>query len=162
MNLVLFFAFFGAAMAVGMAGAGSAKGVGLASEAAAGVIIDDASKFGRLLVLQLLPGTQGLYGFIISVMVMSSIGVLGGTPPANLETGLMYFAACLPIAIGGYFSAIAQGRVGASGVHIVAKKPEETSKAIVSTSLVELYALISFIISLLLVTNVESAAALLS
>jgi len=155
MNYGLFFAFLGAALAIGLAGTGSAKGVGLASEAAAGVIIDDPKKFGRLLVLQLLPGTQGLYGFIISVMVMRNIGVLGGTPPENSATGLMYFAACLSVAIGGLFSAIAQGRVCASGVHIIAKKPAESAKAIVSASLVELYALISFIVSLLMIMNVN-------
>ena len=161
MNYGLFFAFLGAALAIGISGAGSSKGVGLASEAASGVIIDDPGKFGRLLVLQLLPGTQGLYGFIISIMVMSNIGVLGGQPPKDITTGLMYFAACLAVAIGGYLSAVAQGRVCAAGVGIIAKKPAESSKAIVSASLVELYALIAFIVSLLLVMNVETVLALL-
>ena len=160
MNYGLVFAFLGAILAVGASGAGSARGVGLASEAASGVIIDDPKKFGRLLILQLLPGTQGLYGFIISVMVMSNIGVLGGTAPENVATGLMYLVACLSVAIGGYFSAIAQGRVCASGVNIIAKKPTESAKAIVSASLVELYALIAFIVSLLLVMNVNTVAAL--
>ncbi|MCL2434318.1 MAG: V-type ATP synthase subunit K [Clostridia bacterium] len=161
MNYGLFFAFLGAALAIGLAGAGSARGVGLASEAGAGVIVDDPSKFGRLLVLQLLPGTQGLYGFIISVMVMSNIGVLGGTPPQDMATGLMYLGACLAVAIGGYFSAVAQGRVCAAGVNIIAKKPQESAKAIVSASLVELYALIAFIVSLLLVMNVNTVVDML-
>jgi len=161
MNYGLFFAFLGAALAIGVAGAGSAKGVGLASEAAAGVVVDDPNKFGRLLILQLLPGTQGLYGFIISVMVMTNIGVLGGTPPKDMATGLIYLAACMAIAIGGFLSAIAQGRVCAAGVNIIAKKPGESAKAIVSASLVELYALISFIVSLLLVMNVNRVVELL-
>jgi len=161
MNYGLVLAFLGAALSIGAAGTGSAKGVGLASEAAAGVIVDDPNKFGRLLVLQLLPGTQGLYGFIISIMVMSSTGVLGGTPPKDLGTGLMYFAACMAVAIGGFFSAVAQGRVCAAGVNIIAKKPAESAKAIVSASLVELYALIAFIVSLLLVMNVNKVVDLL-
>ena len=161
MNYGLFFAFLGAALAIGVAGTGSAKGVGMASEAASAVVVDDPSKFGRLLILQLLPGTQGLYGFIISILVMSNIGVLGGTPPENVATGLLYFAACLAVAIGGYFSAVAQGRVCVSGVNIIAKKPSEGAKAIVSASLVELYALISFIVSLLLVMNVNNVVELL-
>jgi len=160
MNYGLFFAFFGAAIAIGFAGAGSAIGVGRASEAAAGVIVDDPSKFGRLLVLQLLPGTQGLYGFIISVMVMSDIGVLGGYPPDTM-TGMMYFATCVAIAVGGYFSAAAQGRVCAAGVNIIAKKPAESAKAIVSASLVELYTLIAFIVSFLLIMNTNEVVALL-
>ncbi|MCL1796392.1 MAG: V-type ATP synthase subunit K [Clostridia bacterium] len=161
MSYGLFFAFLGAVVATSVAGAGSAIGVGIASEAASGVIVDDPAKFGRLLILQLLPGTQGVYGFIIGVMVMSDIGVIGGTPPPDMMTGLLYFAACLTIAIGGYLSAVVQGRVCAAGANIVAKKPAESAKAIVSASLVELYGLIAFIISLLLVMNINNVVGML-
>ena len=151
----LFFALLGAAIAVAFAGIGSAKGVGIASESATGVVVDDPSKFGKLLIMQLLPGTQGLYGFIVAFMVLLKTGILGGNMPADITTGLLYLAACLPIAIGGLFSAMAQGRVCSSGVNIVAKKPSESSKAIVSASLVELYALLAFIVSLLTVINIK-------
>lgn len=153
----LFFALLGAALAVGVAGVGSAKGVGIASEAAAGVVTEDPSKFGKLLVLQLLPGTQGLYGLIIGIMVLINTGVLSGAGNGEmlLSTGFMYLAACLPMAIGGLFSGISQGRVAATGANIVAKKPEESSKAIVSASLVELYALLAFIVSFLMVINIK-------
>ncbi len=155
MNLAMFFAILGAAIAVIVSGMGSSKGVGIASEAAGAVLSDDPSKFGKLLVLQLLPGTQGLYGLIISVMVMLNIGILGGEPVTEISMGLSYLAACLPIAIGGYFSACSQGRVCAVGVNLTAKRPEESSKAIVSASLIELYALLAFIVSFLLVINVR-------
>ncbi|MCL2013457.1 MAG: V-type ATP synthase subunit K [Oscillospiraceae bacterium] len=154
----IFWALLGAALAVGMAGVGSAKGVGIASEAAAGVVVDDPSKFGRLLVLQLLPGTQGLYGFIVAVMVLLNTGILGGEAP-TLTAGFVFLAACVPIAIGGLISGMAQGRVAASGVNIIAKKPAESSKAIVSASLIELYALLAFIISFLMVINVNTVTA---
>ena len=147
-------ALVGAALAVLLSGMGSAKGVGIASQAAAGVVTDDPSKFGKLLVLQLLPGTQGLYGFIVGVMVLLNVGILGGEAPADFATGLHYFIACLPIALGGYFSAAQQGKVAVAGCNIVAKKPAESSKAIVSASLVELYALLGFIVSFLMVINV--------
>ncbi len=156
MELGMFFALAGVGIAVGLAGAGSSMGVGIASEAAAGVVIADPSKFGRLLVLQLLPGTQGLYGLIVGIMVMLNCGVLGGTVP-DVPTGLAYFSACIPMAIGGLISAVAQGKVCASGVNIIAKKPEEGGKAIVSASLVELYALLAFIVSFLVVINIPNA-----
>lgn len=151
----MFFALLGAAMAVGLACIGSAIGVGTASEAAAAVIIDDPSKFAKLLILQLLPGTQGLYGLVIAVMVLLQVGILGGSPGISLITGLLYLASCLPIALGGWYSAIAQGRVAASGVSIVSKKPTESSKAIISATLVEFYALLSFISSFLMVMNIQ-------
>lgn len=148
------YALLGVAIAVFLSGMGSAKGVGIASEAASGVVTEDPSKFGKLLVLQLLPGTQGLYGLIIGVMVMLNIGILGGEAVKSTAEGLMYLASCLPIAIGGYFSAACQGKVAVAGCSLVAKKPAEASKAIVSASLVEMYALLAFIVSFLLVINV--------
>ncbi len=156
MELGLFYALVGIAIAVGLSGVGSALGVGIASEAAAGVVIVDPSKFGRLLVMQLLPGTQGLYGLIVGIMIMLNCGILGGSAP-DASTGLAFLAAGIPIGIGGLISAVAQGRVCASGVNIIAKKPEEGGKAIVSASLVELYALLAFIVSFLLVINVLKA-----
>ncbi len=156
-NLGMVFALLGAALAVILSGMGSSKGVGTASEAAGGVLEDDPSKFGKLLVLQLLPGTQGLYGLIVGVIVLINVGILGGNA-MTLETsvGLQYLAACLPIAFGGYFSARSQGRVCAVGVNLTAKRPEESSKAIVSASLIELYALLGFIVSFLMVIGIRA------
>ena len=156
MNYGVILSFSGAVIATLVAAIGSAVGVGMASEAASGVVADDPSKFGSLLVLQLLPGTQGLYGFIISIMVMTNSGVLGGVPPVETKIGLLYFVACLCVAIGCFASAFLQSRVCIAGVNIIAKRPGESAKAIVSSSLVELYALLSFIVSLLLVMNVNT------
>jgi len=64
------FGVLGAALAVLLSGIGSARGVGIAGEAAAGLIIDEPEKFGKAMVLQLLPGTQGLYGFVIGLFIM--------------------------------------------------------------------------------------------
>ena len=117
------FAVVGAVFAALFAGIGSAKGVGLVGEAAAGVVSVDPSKFSKVLILQLLPGTQGLYGLLTAILMMSRIGIIGGTPAdLTLSQGLMFFAASLPIAFVGLFSGIAQGRAAAAGVGIVAKK----------------------------------------
>lgn len=145
------FALAGVAVATILAGIGSAKGVGMAAEAGMGVLSEDSSKFGKLLVLELLPGTQGLYGFIVSVMIMLNIGALGGNIDAGMELskGLLYFAASLPIGFGGLFSGIAQGRAATAAIGLIAKKGEDFSKGMVSTTLVEIYALLSFLVSLL-------------
>ena len=147
--LGLFFALAGSAIAVILAGIGSAKGVGMVAEASAGVVVEDASKFTKLLILQVLPGTQGLYGFVVSIMILLNLNA-----EMSFLTGLLYFIAALPIAFGGLFSAIAQARVATSGVNIIAKKPNESGKAITSAALVEFYALLSFNISILAVVNI--------
>ena len=119
-------ALLGALTAALLAGIGSARAVGMVGEAAAGVVSQDPGKFSKVLILQLLPGTQGLYGLLTAVLALSQIGILGGTPQMlTVSQGLMYFVACLPIAIVGYFSAIAQGRAAVAGVGIVAQKPDQ-------------------------------------
>lgn len=140
------FGALGVAMAVGLAGIGSAKGVGLAGEAVSGLLTEQPEKFGKALILELLPGTQGLYGFVVGLMVMFSLST-----DTTLAQGLYLFLACLPVGISGLFSGIAQGRAAASSVQILAKKPEHNTKGIVLTAMVETYALLGFVISLLLV-----------
>ena len=114
-NLGTVFAILGAALAAILSGLGSARAVGLVGEAGAGVITEDPSKFGKVLILQILPGTQGLYGFLTAFLLLVKINVLSGEfQPLSLRMGLALFAACLPIAVVGYFSAISQGRAAAA------------------------------------------------
>ena len=149
-NLGLALAILGAALAVILAGCGSAKGVGLAGQAAAGLLSEDPSMFGKVLILQLLPGTQGLYGFLIAILVLVNVGVLGGSPvELSWQQGMYYLVACLPIAFAGLVSAIHQGKVASAGVSLIAKKPDQVGKAITMASLVEFYAILPFLICLL-------------
>lgn len=155
-DLGMTFALVGAALAALLSGMGSAKGVGIVGEAAAGLIAEDPSKFTKVLILQILPGTQGLYGFITAIMVMVKVKLLSSSPvELTPSQGLMVLAACLPIAIVGYFSAIAQARVSASGVSVVAKKPDQQVKAMVFAVMVETYAVLALLISLLTISNLK-------
>ncbi len=154
-NLGLALAILGAACAALFAGIGSAKGVGLVGEAAAGVVSVDPNKFSKVLILQLLPGTQGLYGLLTAILLLSRIGVIGsGAAALTVSQGLMFFAASLPIAIVGLFSGIAQGRAAAAGVGIVAKKPDHSGKGIIMAAMVETYAILALLISILLIYNI--------
>ncbi|NLT09073.1 MAG: V-type ATP synthase subunit K [Ruminococcus sp.] len=149
-------ALIGAALASLLAGIGSAKGVGLVGEAASGVVSVDPSKFSKVLILELLPGTQGLYGFLSSLLILNRIGILGGNA-ADLTTaqGLGFLAASLPIAVVGLISGIIQGRTAAAGVSITAKKPDHNGKAIIMAAMVETYAILALLVSLLMIVNVS-------
>lgn len=136
-----------AAIAVLLSGIGSAKGVGMAGEAAAALTVEEPDKFGKTLVLQLLPGTQGLYGFIIGFMIMQRIGDL------DYQTGLYLVMAALPVGIVGLKSAVSQAKVAIAGMNILAKKEEHFTKGIVYAVMVELYAILGLVISLILVTR---------
>ena len=148
-------AILGGVIAAAMGGVGSAIGVGTVGRAAAGVVTEDPSKFGKVLILQILPGTQGLYGFLVAFLLLVQIGVMGGEP-VNITSaqGLMYFAACMPMAAGGLVSAIHQGKAAAAGVGIVAKRPEESGKAIIFAAMVETYAVLALLISILAIFNI--------
>ena len=145
-------ALIGAALAVALSGMGSAKGVGMAGEAASGLLTEDPSKFGKALILQALPATQGIYGLITAFLIIFKIGVLGSTPATlTVAQGFYFIIAALPIAIVGYYSAIKQARVAISGLNLIAKRPDEVGKAITSSALVETYAIFAVLVSLLLV-----------
>lgn len=154
-NLGLVYALLGAAVAVFLAGAGSAIGVGIAGQAAAGVVTEDPSKFAKVLVIQLLPGTQGIYGLLVGFLTLSKIGLLGGGA-ANLtpQTGLLILAACLPVGIVGLISGRSQGQAAAASIGIVAKKPEQFGKAMLFPAMVETYAILALLISILAVTAI--------
>ena len=154
-NLGLFFAILGAAIAVGLAGVGSARGVGMTGEAAAGLLSEKTDMFGKVITLQILPGTQGLYGFIVALVLLNKIGVFSGDiVEVTLQQGLSLFAACLPIAITGFFSAIYQGRVAAAGISLLAKQPTMLGKSMTLASIVELYAILTLLVSFLAVFNI--------
>ncbi|MDF2539911.1 MAG: putative rane protein [Herbinix sp.] len=153
-SLGIVFAILGAVLAALLAGMGSAKGVGMGGQAAAGVVTEDPGKFGKVLILQLLPGTQGIYGLLIAFVTLSQIGVLGGSSDISFGKGLMYLAACLPMAIVGYSSAIAQAKASVSSIGIVAKRPEQFGKAMIFPAMVETYAILALLISILSIFGV--------
>ncbi len=155
LNWGIIFAAAGAAMAAAMAGIGSAIGVGMAGQAGAGVVSEDPDRFGSCLLLQLLPGTQGIYGLLIAFVIATKAGLLsGGAAALTATNGLNLLLAAIPIAFGGLLSAIHQGRVAVSGINMIAKKPEEQGKAMLMTVMVETYAVLALLISFLLVNGV--------
>lgn len=149
-------ALLGAALSTILAGMGSAWGVGLAGQAAAGVVSEDPNQFAKVLILQLLPGTQGIYGLLVTFITLSKIGLLGGAPAVGMSTptGLTILAACLPIAIVGLVSAYHQGRTSVASIGIVAKKPDQFGKAMLFPAMVETYAILALLISILAVSNI--------
>ena len=152
MGIGIVYALLGAALAVLLAGAGSAIGVGIAGQAASGVVTEDPGKFAKVLIMQLLPGTQGLYGLMIGFVTLVKIGLLGGS--AANATGLLVLAACLPIGLVGLISGIYQGKTSAAAIGIVARKPEQFAKAMLFPAMVETYAILALLISFLAVNAV--------
>ncbi|MGI6575011.1 MAG: V-type ATP synthase subunit K [bacterium] len=149
-------ALSGAALAVILAGIGSAIGVGTVGQSAAGVVTEDPDKFGQTLLLQALPGTQGIYGLLTSFLIMQRTGVIGGGMlNLTIEQGWAFFMAAMPVAIVGLLSAIYQGQAAAAGVGLIAKRPEELGKAIIFAVMVETYAVLALLASILLLFGIN-------
>ena len=156
MTLGLLLAISGAALAVILAGIGSAIGVGLAGQAASGVMSEDPGKFGSVLLLVALPGTQGIYGFLSGFLVILKLGLISGTVlQPTVNQGWAIFFACMPVAWAGFISAIHQGKVCTSGVYMVAKQPKESVKPLVMGALVETYAVLGLLATVLLLNGIK-------
>lgn len=148
-------AIFGAAFAAFMGGLGSARGVGMVGEAAAGLVAEEPEKFGKTLILQVLPGTQGFYGFITGLILLQRIGVLSGKiAPLTLGQGFIFFCAALPSAIVQYKSATFQAKTAVAGTQILAKRPERFFSGVIYAVMVETYAVIALITSILMIVNI--------
>ena len=155
-NMGLIWAALGAAVVTFLAGTGSAIGVSRAGQAAAGVVAEEPEKYGSCLILELLPGSQGIYGLIIAFFILLNSGILAGQGGAIAAgTGFAYLISALPCAIGCLTSAIYQGKVAASAIGLVAKRGDGFGNGMILTLMVETYALFSFLISILLVLNVK-------
>ena len=157
-NMGVVLALLGAVIAALAAGIGSSIGVGMTGEAAAGVVTEDPSKFSKVLVLQLLPGTQGIYGLLIGFITLTQIGIMGGSADISVIKGILYFVACLPMAFVGYKSAIRQARASVASISLVAKRPDQFGKAMIFPTMVETYAILALLISILSIFGINSLA----
>lgn len=144
------FSYLGVAIAGGLAGVGSAVGVSIAGQAAAGVLSEDPDKFGKVFLMELLPGTQGIYGLVVAIVIMLQSGMLGGSVDLTMAEGFKYFAAGLPIGILGLYSGIQQGKAAVAGIHLIGQRDDQSGRALTMCVVVESYAVFGLLISILM------------
>jgi len=145
------YALLGAAIAFFVAAMGSSKGVGIAGQAAAGLVAEDPNKFASAMVLQALPSTQAIYGLVIAILILGKV-----TPDITFEQGTMLLMAGLPVGIVGYLSGVYQGKVAAAGINLIAKRPESFGHAMIFAINVELFAIFSFAASFFILGKVPA------
>ena len=138
-------AAIGLALCAGLCGAGSAIGLYHTGSAASGVLAEDPKKFSKVLILVVLPATQGIYGFVLGIMGMGSLSTI-----TTLGAGLKMFGAALPLAISGFISGIFQGKTAVGGIYAIAKNESLSGKLILFPAMVETYAILGLVVSILL------------
>ena len=149
MNMGNVYAIIGAALAVIVSGIGSSIGVGRAGQASAALLSKQPDKFGTTMILQVMPSTQGLYGFVVAFMMLIKLNVFGDMVALTDAQGWMMFGFCMPIAIVGLVSAIMQGNVAIGCINLVGKQENQIGHAIPMLVLVEIFAIFAFIVSIL-------------
>lgn len=152
MSTSIIYVLIGLAISVGLAAIGSSIGVALTAKVGAGLLSKEPHKFPQVLALSALPSTQALYGLLFGFILLIRVGLLNATPEViSNETGIALMMSAFPVGISCLISGIYQGQVAASGVKILAEKPENVSQAIVLAALIESFAVFGLVISLLLV-----------
>jgi len=154
MELGLVFVFAGAATAALLGFIGSAVGMASAGRAGSAVTAEKPELFGKVLLLQALPGSQGVYGLVGAFLILNFAGLLGGGADISLSVGLQYLMVSLPIGIAGLVSGIMQGGVSATGASMVAKDDSLVARAIVLSAMVETWAIFGLLISFILLTAI--------
>jgi len=156
MDTGLVYSIAGAAIVMAISGVGSAIGVAIAGQAAGGVLTEDPEKFGRMIPLIGIPGTQGFYGFLIGFLVLNKLNLLAAEIKIpTINQGIEIFSICAVVSLVESISAVWQGKVAAASIYMVAKKPEETGKALVLPIFVEIYAILGLAAAFLLLLGVK-------
>lgn len=150
-------ALLGGGLAAILGGIGSAIGITAASSAVAGIVSEDGEKFGKLLPLAAMPGTQGIYGFIAAILVLIFFNMMGGEIDIPTAIGFKIFLACMPVGFLCLFSGIYQGVTAAAAAGIVARRSEDAGKALILPALVETYAVLALIVTILMLTVLQTA-----
>lgn len=145
-NLPMIMTVCGVALSIVLSGVGSAKGASMIGKAAAALISEQPEKFGQSLVLQMMSASQGLYGFIISFLILMNLG-----DGLTFQKALSYLCAGVIMGLSGYITAIQQSIAATAGIQILAKKPEHSTKGVLYSAMIETYAIFAFVVSMLLV-----------
>jgi V/A-type H+-transporting ATPase subunit K len=157
MDLGITLALTGAGLAALLSGIGSAAGICIAGKAANGVLSEKPERYAQMLIMVVLPGTQGFYGFLAAFFVMRKLNFFdagGVMPHLPFEIGLEALLACIPVAFAGLVSAIYQGKVCAAGILMAAKRPELAVKAgVLYAVMVEMYAILGLAVSMFMILN---------
>jgi len=148
----LLLALLGAFIAIIMAGIGSSLGIKSAGQKAAGVLSEKPNMFGSLVTMVVLPGSQGIYGLLIAIMILNKIGAMSGElVELTLQSGVMFLTAGVIIGVLGLVTAILQTKVIVASIAGLAKDESIFGGAITMSVLIETYAIFGLLISIFII-----------
>ncbi len=138
-------AILGIALCMILCGAGSAFGLYKTGSAAAGVMSEDNKKFSKIIVLALLPATQGIYGFVLGVMKISA-----ATAVESVAAGWGVFGATMALGITGMFSAVLQGITASACIYAIGKNSAGSGQYVLFPAMIEFYAILALVLGIMI------------
>ena len=145
----------GAALAIGIAGIGAATGIGIAGASGIGAVAEKPDRFGKSLVLQAMPMTQGIYGLLTAILLLLGAGLIGGGSAAGLNPFVGIAAVAIGLAVGlTGISAIGQGITASASIGGAARNPEVFSKGMIFTVMSETLAIFGLLVGILIMVGV--------
>ncbi len=144
----------GCALAMGIAGIGSAMGLMLAGTSAVAVTGEKPELFGKCLIFQVLPMTQAVYGLLTAILLMMGAGLLGGSGAdlTNPMLGISAIGIGLVVGLTG-LSAANQGMVASASISATARNPSVAARGIIYTVMPETIAIFGLLVGILLMTG---------
>ncbi len=138
----------GIALCMILCGVGSAYGLYKTGAASAGVLAEDGKKFSKIIVLSLLPATQGIYGFVLAVMKISALAGLVGAE--GVTGGWALFGATVAMGFSGLASGALQGKAAAACICAVGKNSAGSGKYVLFPAMIEFYAILALVLGIML------------
>lgn len=144
-------AALGAGLAVGLPGVASAVGSGIAGASGAGAVAEKKETFVPAVILEALPQTAVILGFVIGIMILGKIGDLGEA--ITVFQGTKIFGAGLIMGLAG-LTPLGQAPVAAAGIGSVARNPETMVQNVIFTALPDISVILGFVISFMMLGSV--------
>ena len=147
MTTAIILGYIGVALMVGLSGMASCIGTSIAGQASVGAMKKNNGAFGSYMILSAIPGSQGLYGFVVFFMVngllVDSMSLLQGA--AVFGAGLLMGLVCL-------FSSYYQAKVCANGISAIGNGHDVMGKTLILAAFPELYAILT-VAAVFLISN---------
>jgi len=146
----------GCMFATAIAGIGSAIGLGIAGSSGVAVTAEKPELFGKILVLQVLPMTQSVYGLLTAILLMMGAGLLGGTAKTELTPWLGTAAIGIGLTVGlTGLSAINQGSIASASIASLGRNPDVAARGIIFTVMPETIAIFGLLVAILLMSSLN-------
>jgi len=149
----LFWAFLGACIAAVAGAIGSAIGSGIVGQAATGLASEKPELGMKAIILEALPGSQVIYGFVALFFVVYVVLPKYDVALTAIQ-GVQILFASLPVALSGVVSGYFQGKVLAGSMNMLAKDEGSFANAMIMGAIVETVAVLGLLGTILMLLKV--------